>query len=539
MKNYKQALIKSFRKKLESWPYEREYVHHQDLHQFLQSISETAAVIGLDKAGDLIQLLIEQLQENKEKEWTREGLRDFLSPLLSIFYYEESSTIENVIEYNGGLSERKLILLIDDDPAFIMFLKDVLGKIGWVVMAVADPDRAIHSYYDLRPDCVILHTHSEKENGLAVLVRLKEGLRQEFIPTIMISHDLSKEIRMKSYQHGADDFIQLPFEIDEFIVRINRQLKRKQAIDEVMLLDELTRVYNRNYLQPSFERLISQFNRRNVPFCLALIDLDCFRQVNEAHGHAAGDYVLITFAEMIQSSLRQGDIVIRYGSDEFLLLLPGARAKDTKRILDRIRLTFSEKKFEDVNHHQSFSCSFSAGVHEIQRDELDLRRNIEIVDQALYEAKQEGKNRVKVVPIDNIRYHQKPIHVGIVDDDPIIRTMLTDLMSKSNLIEGVLLDIQTFKDGMEFIESHWYLESTDPYLIILDGMMPRMDGIEVLQKLRELSFQERYTIIMLTSRKSDQDISRAIRLGADDYITKPFKPLELEARLGHLIKRMK
>ncbi|MFV2050768.1 response regulator transcription factor, partial [Metabacillus sp. YM-086] len=125
------------------------------------------------------------------------------------------------------------------------------------------------------------------------------------------------------------------------------------------------------------------------------------------------------------------------------------------------------------------------------------------------------------------------------DDDPIIRTMLEDLISKSKFTDGFTLDIKTFKDGMEFMEAGWHLNNKDPYLLILDGMMPRMDGLEVLQKLRSLQYQERFTVMMLTSRKSEHDISRALQLGADDYITKPFKLLELETRLGHLIKRMK
>ncbi len=538
MNNYKQELIRYVRKKLETWLNE-ESIKQNELYRFLQSLSQTAAVIGLDRASDMAQSLIGQMNENDEKEWTKESIQEWLSPLISIFYYEEYPELNKIIEQKDGLCDNKLILLIDDDPSFIMFLKDVLGEIGWVVMAAADPGRALHSYYDLKPDCVIIATHIQDSNGLDLLVALKEGMRQQFVPTIIITRDLSKETRVKSYQLGADDYIPLPCEMDEFIVRINRQLERKQAIDDVMLLDELTRVYNRKHLQPSFEWVVSQFKRRKVVFSIALIDLDCFKQVNEKYGHAAGDHVLVTFASVVKNTLRQSDIVIRYGSDEFLLLLPGAKVKDAKQVLDRILLSFSQEKFADIRPSQSFQCTFSAGVHEIQESELDLKRNIEIVSQALYEAKQEGRNRVKIVPVNHIIYHQKRIHVGIVDDDPIIRTMLTDIIRKSKLTDDVLLDIEIFKDGMELFESNWYKEHAEPYLIILDGMMPRMDGIEVLQKLRELSFQERFTIMMLTSRKSDQDISRALLLGADDYMTKPFKPLELETRIGHLIKRMK
>ena len=208
-------------------------------------------------------------------------------------------------------------------------------------------------------------------------------------------------------------------------------------------------------------------------------------------------------------------------------------------MLERILSEFSKISFTDLNGETEFYCTFSAGIHEVHLDELDLKKNIEIVDGALYEAKNEGRSRVKVVPVNDVRYHKKLVHVGIIDDDPIVRTILENLISKSKSTEGFTLDIQSFKDGMEFFESDWHLKNNEPYLIILDGMMPRMDGLEVLQKLRGLSFQERFTIMMLTSRKGEQDISRAIQLGADDYITKPFKLLELESRLVHLIKRMK
>ena len=92
------------------------------------------------------------------------------------------------------------------------------------------------------------------------------------------------------------------------------------------------------------------------------------------------------------------------------------------------------------------------------------------MDGALYEAKNEGRIMLKVVPVNNVRSHKKLIHVGIIDDDQIIRTMLGDLISKSKFTEESILDIKSFKD--------------------------EMDGLEVLQKLRGLRYQERFTIIM-------------------------------------------
>ncbi|MEH7238040.1 response regulator [Bacillus sp. JJ1562] len=537
MNKYTQALVKNVRKKLEAWLNDQVSIQHKELYRFLHSIAGTATTIGFNKAGEIAQSLLSQLEEDVEKEWTKEELQVFLTPLISAFYYEEYSNVDEVRERKDEIGDKKLILLIDDDTTLLMYLKDELETNGWIVMAAADSERAINSYYDLNPDCVIIDIHMKDKNGLDILLQLKD-MKQYFTPTIMISTDHSKEMRIKSYQLGADDYIQKPLEMDEFIVRINRQLERKQAFDDLILIDELTRVYNRKFLQQTYDRLVNNLNRNGTSFSIAILDLDHFKHVNDTYGHVIGDKVLTTFAEVLRSGLRLNDIIIRYGGEEFIILFPDTHAKEAKNLLERLLNEFSKVSFDDMNGAHPFYCTFSAGVHEITSDELDLKRNIEIVDGALYEAKNEGRNQVKAVPLNNIRYHRKLIHVGIIDDDPIIRTMLHDLISKSKFTDGFTLDIETFRDGMEFFESSWYTKKNEPYLIILDGAMPRMDGIEVLQKLREQPYQERFTVMMLTARRSEHDISRALRLGADDYITKPFKLLELEGRLSHLIKRM-
>ncbi len=128
--------------------------------------------------------------------------------------------------------------------------------------------------------------------------------------------------------------------------------------------------------------------------------------------------------------------------------------------------------------------------------------------------------------------------MAIIDDDSIIRTMLKELLSKIDVGDRYEVKIEVFKDGIEFFESQW-IHSSDQYFVILDGMMPKMDGLEVLQKLRQHKRHDQYTVIMLTSRNSEQDIQRALELGADDYMTKPFKLMELEARVRHLMKKVK
>jgi DNA-binding response OmpR family regulator len=125
--------------------------------------------------------------------------------------------------------------------------------------------------------------------------------------------------------------------------------------------------------------------------------------------------------------------------------------------------------------------------------------------------------------------------VAVVDDDAIIRNILSESI-KETLEPAVETELTAFRDGVEFLESGWH-EQKGPRLVILDGIMPRMDGIEVLQKLRSSPGSEQILVMMLTGRKSEQDTVRALRLGADDYLTKPFSMAELEARMKRLLQR--
>ncbi|MHC0036870.1 response regulator [Pseudoneobacillus sp. C159] len=129
---------------------------------------------------------------------------------------------------------------------------------------------------------------------------------------------------------------------------------------------------------------------------------------------------------------------------------------------------------------------------------------------------------------------QKRLNVSVLDDDPIIRTMLIKVL-QSIRIDHIELNIQAFDDGKKFLESNWLKEQGE-HFIVLDGVMPVMDGIEVLQKVKQR--KEKVSVLMLTARKSEHDIARALQLGADDYVTKPFSILELQARMERLIQRM-
>lgn len=522
-------------KQLGEWFEGNESVPHKDLYRFLHSVAGTASSIGLNAIGDTARNLMNSLKEDDSKQWDIKDIKIFFFELLTLIYDNdlEDEVIEAPLMTMTG--NEPVILLIDDETSMLMYLKEELQKQGWMVNAIANPVKAISAFYDIHPDCVIIDVYMGQKSGFEVLAFLKEKMKQQFLPTIMISSDNSKSIRMQSYQMGADDFIAKPFELDELTVRIRRHIERKNLIDNLLLVDELTRVYNRKYLNQAYDQLRAELIRNKETFSIVMIDIDHFKRVNDSYGHLVGDQVLKQFASFLVSHSRPGDIVIRFGGEEFILILPELSIDEAKKVMERLVLEFRETKIN--TEKGELSCTFSAGIVEVNSTTQSLEEWLLLADNALYDAKESGRNQVKIANQELAGVHQKLVKVAIVDDDPIIRTMLVDLLETLGKEGQYHLEIHSFKDGSAFINDEWS-KTEHAYLVILDGIMPRMDGIEVLQHLRSKR-SDRYTVIMLTSRKSERDIARALQLGADDYITKPFKLLELETRIRHLLRRMK
>lgn len=542
MEKYKIALIDNIRKQLDQWFIECQPVGQTDLYRFLHSIYGTSAIIGINDLSELSKKLLDELDEAEQKQWEISELKDFLYPVLTLCFNGQiiSEGIEREYKEKAQkelTGDEPVILVIDDDTTFLMFIKEELENHGWMVKAAADMEKGVSSFYDLNPDCILIDVYMKEKNGFEVLDFLNKKLKHSFIPTIMISSENTREVRINSYEKGADAFVAKDIDIAELKVIIQNQLDKKEWVQNLLLIDELTRVYNRKYLKKAYEQIQADSIRRYEPFSIAVLDIDYFKNVNDTYGHLKGDEVLASFAQFLQTKARKNDIVVRFGGEEFVLLLPSCQIKDAYNLLNRLLQDFRIMKFIS-DEGIPFSCTFSAGVVEAAEPDKELEYWLGLADNALYEAKESGRNAVKVHASQDMSPAKRKVHVAVVDDDPIVRTVLSELLEKINQ-EGIAdLEIRAFRDGTAFFSDDWHLTS-GRHLVLVDGIMPKMDGLEVLQRVKELSGKNRYTVIMLTSRKSDSDISRALELGADDYITKPFKLTELEARIRHLLKRMK
>ncbi|MGH6646300.1 diguanylate cyclase domain-containing protein [Aquabacterium sp.] len=161
-------------------------------------------------------------------------------------------------------------------------------------------------------------------------------------------------------------------------------------LQEIASRDELTRLVNRRHMQQRIEQEASMQLRSGEPFCLALIDLDHFKRVNDQHGHAVGDQVLKEFADAALQALRKTDILARWGGEEFLLLLPNEQPGSAQAALARIADCL--RAHQHTPGASGLPVTFSAGLTDHPAGE-PLHETLERADQALYCAKDQGRNR--------------------------------------------------------------------------------------------------------------------------------------------------
>ena len=194
---------------------------------------------------------------------------------------------------------------------------------------------------------------------------------------------------------------------DELRAAKQRALEAEQRISELqseldkasdlVRHDQLTGTLNRRGLEEIFAKEAGRAQRRNSPLCVALLDIDNFKKLNDTLGHAAGDAALIHLAAVIRETMRPQDTIARLGGEEFLILLPDTDIEDASRAVVRLQRELTKKFF--LHNNDKLLITFSAGVTSMATGDSQASL-IERADKAMYHAKQTGKNKVSISPAD-------------------------------------------------------------------------------------------------------------------------------------------
>jgi diguanylate cyclase (GGDEF)-like protein len=163
-------------------------------------------------------------------------------------------------------------------------------------------------------------------------------------------------------------------------------------LQRIAALDPLTNCYNRRFGLMRLREEFTRAERSGLPLGVIMFDIDHFKAVNDSHGHLIGDRVLANVAKEAKQHLREGDVLVRYGGEEFLCILPGASSEGAAEVCERIRHAVEEMTVRDRGH--TISCTVSLGFGSFPGTPADDETAlIQVADAALYQAKNDGRNR--------------------------------------------------------------------------------------------------------------------------------------------------
>ncbi len=288
------------------------------------------------------------------------------------------------------------VLLIEDNPGDARLTQMQLSDAGLPPLVWVQSLAAGLVQLGLQPSCaaVLLDLSLPDSTGLDALQALRAASAQ--LPVIVLTGDGSDLMGLDAVDHGAQDYlVKGSFEAPllKRAIRFSAQRKRsQQALLEQSLHDELTGLPRRTLLMDRLQQALALGERNSVLGALMCLDLDGFKPINDAHGHAAGDAVLRATALRLQSSVRESDTVARLGGDEFAVLLPEVAGIERAVALGNKLLTAVGQPL----HWQGrmLRVTASIGVARLRGLRVSADVLLEQADAAMYQAKREGKCRV-------------------------------------------------------------------------------------------------------------------------------------------------
>lgn len=355
------------------------------------------------------------------------------------------------------------ILIIDDEAKLCENLKDILTEDGYQIASVGAIASAREQLKNKFYHIVLVDLNLPDGSGLELVKEIKQINKEAMV--IILTGFASLENAISAMNEGAFAYIQKPLNVDELKVTIKRCLGiQKLSLDnksllnrlkELSLKDPLTGLYNYRYLE---ERLSSEFKRAKrylLPVSLAMIDIDYFKSVNDIYGHSSGDALLKDVAQYLIKSVRGNDIVIRYGGEEFLIILPDTNKEGA--------IIFGERLLEKMNEHifapqgKKIQLKFSMGISSYPETGVDTESGLlSSVDKALRDAKETGGKRLSVFSPINTQELEDIVKDGGKANVAKLKEKLFKTESRANqtMLESIFAFAKTIETKDYYTSEH-------------------------------------------------------------------------------------
>ena len=289
--------------------------------------------------------------------------------------------------------QKPRVLVVDDDPDKLSLLAVALTMAGYEVLTATDGEEGLALIATFQPDLVVSDVMMPRMNGYDLARRIRENPQTKFIPIILqTAAGLRPADERLGSEVGALGYITDPTDLDLLLSRARTLLEFKAYLDtceEEASTDHLTGLANRRRFERQLEREVARTHRYGHPFCLLMLDIDHFKQVNDLYGHEAGDIAIQCVAKAMQAGTRGIDLAARVGGEEFAILLTETNLKGALEVAERLRMAIKAIKLPTG---EQIAASF--GVVECPSSAQTARELFAAVDAALYEAKRQGRDRV-------------------------------------------------------------------------------------------------------------------------------------------------
>ena len=311
-------------------------------------------------------------------------------------------------------NKKETILVVEDEANSRLLLKTYLLSDGYEVQIARNGPEALKQVAAKPPSAIILDVVLPKMDGFEVCRKLRNLDSTRFIPIILVTALRGDHERTRGIEVGADDFIGKPFNRVELLTRMKSLLRIRRLHQDLQLkvqelekvrsnlrklavTDGLTGLFNYRAFRGQLHLEVLRAKRFNLPFSVLMIDIDHFKVYNDSFGHPSGDRVLKRFAQLVRKSVREVDTIARYGGEEFVVILPGTDKKSAVIVAEKLRKLVEKEPFPHEDELPMSRVTISLGVTSFPQDTDTEKEIIRLMDQAMYKAKNNGRNRTAIL----------------------------------------------------------------------------------------------------------------------------------------------
>lgn len=225
---------------------------------------------------------------------------------------------------------------------------------------------------------------------LEVIVTPIYNRSNELEGRVIVAHDITERKLLENKLRAVNQFLQ---------EKLNENEHLRLQLQDQAIRDPLTGVFNRRFFSEALDKQTARARREGSSFSILILDVDHFKKFNDTYGHKCGDVVLQSLANILVENTRRGDIVCRYGGEEFVILMPDAEADSARERTEFLRKRFEETVLEYGGDR--VKCTFSAGIASFPAHADSGETLLNLADRAMYQSKVDGRNRVSVYSPDN------------------------------------------------------------------------------------------------------------------------------------------